>query len=152
MATDPSFLSRRNFAVGGCCAAVAAGLSHAALAKTDSIGGLVRMLFGEKDFEEGRVRLNVPEIAENGMVVPVSVEVESPMTETSYVRSIHLYALDNPVPQVGAYIFTPASGRAAISTRIRLAKTQDLIAVAEMSDGTVHASKAPIKVVIGGCE
>lgn len=152
MSADPRFLSRRDFALGGCCAFIAAGMSHAALANSDSIGGLVRMLFGDKEFEEGRVRLTLPEMAENGMVVPVSVEVESPMTEASYVRSVHLYALENPVPQVGAYSFTPASGKAAISTRIRLAKSQDVIAVAEMSDGTVHASKAPIKIMIGGCD
>lgn len=152
MATDSRMLSRRELAIGGCCAFLGLAAPLSAYAKTDSIGGLVNMLFGAEEFGEGSIKLEVPEMAENGTMVPITVEVESPMTEASHVRSVYLFALDNPVPQIGTYTFTPASGKAAISTRIRLAKSQDVIAVAEMSDGSVHAAKAPVKIMIGGCE
>jgi sulfur-oxidizing protein SoxY len=150
MAAD-SRISRRAFAIGAGCTLLAVVAPQIALANADRLGDLVKMLFGDGRFEEGTITLDVPEMVENGMVVPITVEVESPMTDTHYVRAIYLYALDNPVPQIGAYTFTPASGKAAISTRVRLAKSQDVIAVAEMSDGSVRAAKAPISIMIGGC-
>jgi sulfur-oxidizing protein SoxY len=150
MASSRMF-SRREFAIGGACVFLAAAAPGLAWANADSIGALVKKVLGGENFEESRIKLEVPEAAENGLVVPVSVEVESPMTEADHVRSLHLFALDNPVPQVSSYTFTPANGKAAISTRVRLAKSQDLIAVAEMSDGTVHVAKAPISIMIGGC-
>jgi sulfur-oxidizing protein SoxY len=145
-------LSRRAFAVGAGFAFAAAAVPGLAVANTDRLGGLIKLLFGEDRLAtEGAITLTLPEYVENGMVVPVSVEVESPMTDTDYVRSVHLYALDNPVPHIGKYEFTPASGKAAISTRVRLAKSQDVIAVAEMSDGSVRVTKSPITIMIGGC-
>jgi sulfur-oxidizing protein SoxY len=150
MASSRMF-SRREFAIGGACALVAAAVPGLALADADGIAAIVRKVLGVETFHESRIKLDVPESAENGLVVPVSVEVESPMTEADHVRAVHLFALDNPVPQIGSYIFTPANGKAAISTRVRLAKSQDLIAVAEMSDGTVHVAKAPVSIMIGGC-
>ena len=152
MAADTRFLSRRAFAIGAGCTLLAAAIApQLALAHADRLGELVNLLFGDETFKEGAIKLDVPAMVENGMVVPIAVEVESPMTETDYVKSVHLYALDNPVPQIGAYNFTPANGRAAISTRVRLAKSQDVIAVAEMSDGSVQVAKAPISIMIGGC-
>jgi len=144
-------ISRRAFAIGGACAFLAAAAPGWAFADPDGLGALLRKVLGVESFKESRIKLEVPESAENGLVVPVSVEVESPMTEADHVRSLHLFALDNPVPQVSSYTFTPANGKAAISTRVRLAKSQDLIAVAEMSDGTVHVAKAPVSIMIGGC-
>jgi sulfur-oxidizing protein SoxY len=145
---DSPILSRRRFVIGGACVLAAAAAPGLAFA---DVGALVGKVFGAKDFTESRIKLNVPESAENGLVVPISIEVESPMTEADHVKSLHIFALDNPVPQVGSYSFTPANGKAAISTRVRLAKSQDLIAVAEMSDGTVHVAKAPVSIMIGGC-
>ena len=151
MAADSRIVSRRAFAIGAGCTLLAALAPQIAFANADRLGELVTMLFGDERFAEGTIKLDVPPMVENGMVVPITVEVESPMTETNYVRAIHLYALDNPMPQIGAYTFTPASGKAAISTRVRLARSQDVIAVAEMSDGSVRAAKAPISIMIGGC-
>jgi sulfur-oxidizing protein SoxY len=144
-------LSRRAFSLGGICALTVAVAPQIALANVDSLRALVQRLFGEAGFEESKVKLIVPELAENGMVVPISVEVDSPMTPDDHVWSLYIYAFDNPVPQICSYSFTPASGKAAISTRIRLAKSQDVIAVAEMSNGKVHVAKAPVKIMIGGC-
>ena len=101
--------------------------------------------------KEGGVKLDVPAIAENGLVVPLNVEVESPMTADNYVKSVHLFADGNPNPLVATFHFTPLSGKAAASTRIRLAQTQDIIAIAELSNGELRTAKSEVKVTIGGC-
>ena len=93
----------------------------------------------------------MPSIAENGLVVPVNLSVESPMTTADYVRTIHLIAPDNPVPLVASFHFTPASGRAATSMRMRLAQTQTIVAIAELSNNEALIAKAEVKVTIGGC-
>ncbi len=151
MVAEPRNLSRREFSVGAACVFAAALAPQFASAEGESLGTLVRKLFGRDAYEESKIKLDLPESAENGLVVPITVEIESPMTDDDYVSSLHLFAFDNPVPQISSYNFTPASGRAAISTRIRLARSQDVIAVAQMSNGKVHVAKAPIKIMIGGC-
>ncbi len=93
----------------------------------------------------------VPEIAENGLVVPIGVEVESPMTDADYVKAVHVFADGNPQPGVVSYQFTPACGKASAATRMRLAQTQDVICIAEMSNGDLFSAKANVKVTIGGC-
>lgn len=100
---------------------------------------------------EGRIVLDLPEIAENGNTVPLVVEVESPMTEDDYVKAVHIMTERNPDPEVATFRFSPRSGRAAVSTRIRLAESGRVHAVAEMSDGTVYAVSRQIEVTIGGC-
>ncbi|MGJ8528102.1 thiosulfate oxidation carrier protein SoxY [Maritalea sp.] len=106
---------------------------------------------GGASIGEGRVSLTAPEIAENGNTVPVSVDVESPMTDADYVASVMILAEGNPNPGVVTLNFTPMSGVASSTTRIRLAKTQNVIAVAKMSDGSVFMDKKLVKVTIGGC-
>ena len=101
--------------------------------------------------EVGRVTLDAPEIAENGNTVPVSVSVESPMTAGDYVQSVMFLAEGNPNPDVATFHFTPMSGSASATTRIRLAKTQNVIAVAKMSNGAVFMDTKQVKVTIGGC-
>lgn len=122
-----------------------------AKAEVQAVEAELKKLFGDKAIAEGRVKLDVPQIAENGLVVPMNVDVESPMTEKDYVKSVHVFADGNPQPHVVSYHFSPKSGRASASNRIRLAKTQNIIAVAEMSDGSLHMAKAEVKVTIGGC-
>ncbi|MFN3613320.1 MAG: thiosulfate oxidation carrier protein SoxY [Rubrimonas sp.] len=100
---------------------------------------------------EGRIRLTVPEIAENGNSVPVSVTVDSPMTADDHVAAVLILAAGNPTPKVATMRFGPLSGSAEAATRIRLAKTQDVIAVARMSDGSVFMDRREVKVTIGGC-
>jgi sulfur-oxidizing protein SoxY len=122
-----------------------------AMADEQAVAAEIRKLYGDKKFGDGKVKLDVPEIAENGLVVPVNVEVESPMTEQDYVKAVHVFADGNPAPGVVSYRFTPACGKAAASTRMRLAQTQNIICIAEMSNGDLHMSKSNVKVTIGGC-
>lgn len=99
----------------------------------------------------GKITLTAPEIAENGNTVPVTVSVDSEMTEASYVQSVMLLAEGNPNPGVATFHFSPMSGEASATTRMRLAKTQNVIAVAKMSDGSTYMDKKLVKVTIGGC-
>ncbi|WP_026379255.1 thiosulfate oxidation carrier protein SoxY [Afifella pfennigii] len=99
----------------------------------------------------GRITLTAPEIAENGNTVPVSVFVESPMTDEDHVTEVTILAEGNPNPGVATFHFTPMSGDATATTRMRLAKTQNVIAIAKMSDGSVFMDKKEVKVTIGGC-
>jgi len=111
----------------------------------------LRKVLGTRTPEEARVALRLPNIAENGNAVPLTVTVESPMTPADHVRAVHVFADRNPSPEVASFRFTPAMGRASADTRIRLGETQDVIAVAEMSDGRVFIGRAEVKVTIGGC-
>jgi sulfur-oxidizing protein SoxY len=106
---------------------------------------------GGKMPQMGRITLNAPEIAENGNTVPITVSVDSEMTEASYVESVTLLADGNPNPAVATFHFSPMSGEASATTRMRLAKTQNVVAVAKMSDGSVFMDKKLVKVTIGGC-
>lgn len=121
------------------------------LADEKAVAAEIKKLYGDKPMAQGRIRLDVPEIAENGLVVPVNVEIESPMTDADYVKAVHLFADGNPQPGIVTYTFTPACGKAAAATRMRLAQTQDIVCIAEMSDGSLFSAKANIKVTIGGC-
>jgi sulfur-oxidizing protein SoxY len=121
------------------------------LADEPAVAAEIKKLYGDKKFDSGKIKLDVPEIAENGLVVPVNVEVESPMTEQDYVKAVHVFADGNPLPGVVSYRFTPACGKAAASTRVRLAQTENVICIAEMSNGDLYMTKANVKVTIGGC-
>ena len=97
------------------------------------------------------IKLKVPEIAENGAVVPVTVEVKSPMTESDYVKSIHILAGKNANARCLDVNLTPANGKAMIATRIKLGGTQEVTALVELSNGDFISASQSIKVTIGGC-
>lgn len=120
-------------------------------ASAEEIDAALKAFAEGAEIGEGQVSLTTPEIAENGNTVPISVEVDSPMTEENHVKSVMVLADGNPNPEVITFNFTAASGVATAKTRIRLAKTQNVIAVAKMSDGSVHMAKNQVKVTIGGC-
>ena len=101
--------------------------------------------------DSGSLTFTAPELAENGNIVPVAVSVDSPMTEDDYVESVMIVAEENPNPEVITFHFTPQSGIAYASTRMRLAKTQNVIAVAKTSNGSVFIDTRHIEVIIGGC-
>jgi sulfur-oxidizing protein SoxY len=144
--------TRRETLALAAIAALAAFLApRMAMADEQAVAAEIKKLYGDKKFDSGKVKLDVPEIAENGLVVPVNVEVESPMTEQDYVKAVHVFADGNPAPGVVSYRFTPACGKASASTRMRLAQTQNIICVAEMSDGKLFMTKSNIKVTVGGC-
>jgi sulfur-oxidizing protein SoxY len=143
---------RQALAVGaGALASVAMGGSFTpAFAKNDA-DDLIKAFTGGKQPIKGKVKLDLPEIAENGNTVPMTVTVESPMTAQSYVEKVLVLADENPRAGVVTFNFTPASGVAEANTRIRLAATQNIIAVAKMNDGSFYMESRPVKVTIGGC-
>lgn len=146
-------LNRREaLAVGAGAATIAvAGLSTQVLAAENLTDKMIKDFTGGKEAQSGKVDLTAPEIAENGNTVPISVEVESDMTDKSYVAAVMVLAAGNPNPAVGTFHFSPMSGSAQASTRMRLAKTQDVIAIAKMNDGSIYMDKKTVKVTIGGC-
>jgi len=146
-------LTRRQFLTASAVIA-AGGLSTLGLpahASAESVAAVLADFMGDAEAQTGKLTLKTPEIAENGNSVPISVSVESEMTEESYVESVIVLAEGNPNPEVITFHFTPASGKADGATRMRLAKTQNVVAVAKMSDGTVYSDTKNVKVTIGGC-
>ena len=101
--------------------------------------------------KDGKVTLKAPEIAENGNAVPLTVSVESEMSEKSYVKAIYIAADGNPNPGVAVFELTPLSGKAEVALRVRLQQTEKIVAVAEMSDGALYTASREVKVTIGGC-
>lgn len=145
-------LTRRTFLTGSAATAVAAffGSQHA-LATVEDLNAAIAEFAGGAEPGEGPLTLTTPEIAENGNSVPVSVLVESPMTEDDHVQSVIILAEENPLPNVATFHFSAMSGEAKASTRMRLAKTQNVVAVAKMSNGDVYKVSNNVKVTIGGC-
>jgi sulfur-oxidizing protein SoxY len=108
-------------------------------------------LAGDRKPTAARIKLDLPDLAENGNMVPFTVGVESPMTPEDNVRWLAILSTGNPQALIGTFTFTPTSGRATASGRLRLARTQDVIAVAELSDGSLVSGIANVKVTVGGC-
>jgi len=142
---------REALALGAVATATMALGPSLAFAKGEDAQALIAKFTGGKAAAEGKVTLNMPEIAENGNTVPLTVSVDSPMTKDNYVKRVLVAAEGNPRPEVATFNFSPASGVAEASTRMRMAKTQNIIAVAELSDGSFHMVKRQVKVTIGGC-
>ena len=147
-----SALDRRSFVASGTAMVTTTVLFGSAVrAGVPEVEAAIKAIVGDGTIEEGRISLDLPEIAENGNTVPLTIEVESPMTEDDYVKAVYVFAEGNPLPEVATMRFTPRSGEAVASTRIRLAKTQKVRAVAEMSDGSIFSASREVKVTIGGC-
>jgi sulfur-oxidizing protein SoxY len=110
-------------------------------------------LTGGAPAKKGRVTVTLPKITDQAAWVPITIAVESPMTEDDHVTAVHILAERNTVPQVATYYLGPANGKAEISTRIRVKKSQIIIAAAVMSDGSIFVGKARSKIVsgTGGC-
>lgn len=111
---------------------------------------LAGILDGRSAIEEG-ITLEVPRLAENGAQVPLTIRADSPMTEDDHVTAIHIIATQNPAPGIGTFRLTPRLARAEVFTRIRVAEAQDVLVLAELSDGRVLQSATRIAVSIGGC-
>ncbi len=97
------------------------------------------------------IMLDLPEIAENGNAVKVAFEIDSPMTADDHVKAVHVFADGNPTPEVASFTFSSASGACGASTRMRLAKTQNIVVLAAMNDGSFQQAQTTVKVTIGGC-
>jgi sulfur-oxidizing protein SoxY len=148
----PNFNRRQAlaFGTGAISVALLGTSSRPALAKND-VDEAIKKFTGGKTPAQGRVKLDLPEIAENGNTVPMTVSVESPMTAQSHVTEVLVVADENPRAGIATFHFSPASGVAEANTRIRLAKTQNVIAVAKMNDGSFFTASKQVKVTIGGC-
>lgn len=147
---------RRTFVLGAAAStafltmlSVAGGAS--AQDKPQTWEDALKKLAGDTKPVDGKIALDLPEIAENGNTVPFSVLVESPMTEKDFVKAVHIFSTGNPVPTIATYRLSPLSGKAQVASRMRLARTQDIVAVAELSDGRMIMTKRTVKVTIGGC-
>ena len=111
----------------------------------------IRAVVGTARVTKGRVKLELPPLSENGNAVPLTVSVESAMTEAEHVRAIHVFTEKNPQPDVVGVRLGPRAGRARVSTRIRLADTQTVIAIAELSDGSFWSGEAAVVVTLAAC-
>lgn len=151
MVTSPPTTRRGVLALAAAGAAVAILPRPAAAQLSSGAQAAVDRVRAGRTAQEGRITLRAPPIAENGNTVPITVSVESPMTAADHVQRIHVFADKNPTPDVAVFHLTPACGRAQVDTRIRLGQTQDVIVLAEMSDGSLFMTRAEVKVTIGGC-
>jgi len=115
------------------------------------LNAAIRNIVGEAPVRAGKVKLDIPPLVENGNTVPMTVSVASPMTANDYVKSIHVFNEKNPQPNIGNFHLGPSSGRAQVSTRIRLADTQKVVAIARLSDDTFWQVTTEIVVTLAAC-
>jgi sulfur-oxidizing protein SoxY len=116
-----------------------------------SLKAAIAAVVGDAKLEVGRVKLEIPPLVENGNTVACAVTVESPMTETDYVKAIHIFNEKNPQPNVISVKLGPRAGRAAIATRIRLSDSQTVTAIAQMSDGSFWSTSVDVLITLGAC-
>jgi sulfur-oxidizing protein SoxY len=155
---DPFFsaANRRCFLIRTAGFAAVVGMSsalplRATRATPQAMQQAIRKIVGEAALQHGKVMLDVPPLVENGNAVPLTVSVDSPMTEADHVKAIHIINEKNPQPQVISMTLGPRAGRASVSTRIKLADSQQIVALAEMSDGSFWSESADIVVTIAAC-
>ncbi len=122
-----------------------------AIATPENLAAAIKRAFNGRRIQPGRVKIEIPQIAENGNVVPVAIEVESPMTADDYVKRIHLFSEHNPLPDMVEFELGPHNGKARVSTRVRLAKSQNVLAVATLNDDTLWSAQAVVEVTVSGC-
>lgn len=111
----------------------------------------IRNVVGESKVNTGRVKLDIPPLVENGNTVPMTVSVVSPMTADDHVKSIHVFNQKNPQPNIGNFYLGPRAGRAQIATRIRLADSQTIVAIARLSDNSFWSASADVIVTLAAC-
>jgi sulfur-oxidizing protein SoxY len=122
-----------------------------AAATPETMAAAIRNVVGTATVRTGKVKLDVPPLVENGNTVPMTVSVASPMTADDHVKSIHVFNEKNPQPNVGNFYLGPQAGRAQISTRIRLADSQKIIAIARLSDDSFWSVNADVVVTLAAC-
>jgi sulfur-oxidizing protein SoxY len=111
----------------------------------------IRNVVGEAPLQTGKLKIDIPPLVENGNTVPMTVSVTSPMTATDYVKSIHVFNEKNPQPNIGNFYIGPWAGRAQVSTRIRLADSQKVVAIARMSDDSFWSVSTDVIVTLAAC-
>ena len=148
--------SRRDFLRSAALAAAGAGLGVTiavtpARATPEATQAAIRRVVGSALVTPGRVQRALPPLSENGSTVPLAVSLESPMTAADHVKAIHVFTEKNPQPDVASFRLGPRAGRARVATRIRLADTQTVTAVAELSDGSFWSGSATVVVTLAAC-
>jgi sulfur-oxidizing protein SoxY len=145
--------SRRELLTGA--AALAGGLLLVSIrpanATPAAMRAAIRNVLGDVEIGKGKVSLDIPPLVENGNSVSTTVAVQSPMTATNYVKAIHVFNEGNPQPNVISIHLGPRAGKASISTRIRLADSQRVVAIAQMSDGSVWSNEVNVIVTLAAC-
>jgi sulfur-oxidizing protein SoxY len=142
--------TRRDVLAAGAGAAslIAAGPLRAS---TDPMQEAIREFVGEAQVRPGKVKIDVPPLVENGNSVPVTVSVDHPVTESEFVKAVAIFNEKNPQSNVATFQLSPRAGRASVSTRMRLATSQKVTAVAELSDGTFWSDSADVLVTLAAC-
>lgn len=148
MTTRRDFLVAAGSLAGGLGLASAAGSVQATPAAMEEA---IRKVVGAAPVRKGRVKLDVPPLIDNGNAVPLSVAVESPMTASDHVKAIHVFTERNPLPNVLSVYLGPRAGHARIATRVRLADTQTVLAIAQLSDGSCWSDSAHVVVTLSAC-
>jgi sulfur-oxidizing protein SoxY len=148
--------TRRDILQGGGALVLAAAAQpfvtvRPARATPEEMQAAIAQVIGDAKVNEGRVKLDIPPLVENGNTVPCSVTVESPMTAADHVKAIHVFNERNPQPNVISVHLGPRAGRASFSTRIRLADTQNVVAIAQMSDGSFWSTSVDVVITLGAC-
>jgi len=148
--------SRRQF-LAIACGTVAAGQLYAQLdpniqaKRKAALEAAIAKVVGDAPLREGKVKLDVPPLIDNGNTVPITVTVDSPMSASNHVKTIHLFTEKNPQPYVITAHLGPRAGRAMLSTRARIADTGRVIAIAELSDGTFWSDTVSVVVTLSAC-
>jgi sulfur-oxidizing protein SoxY len=143
--------SRREFLLGAAAGLGAIITVAPAHATPMEMQDAVRKVVGSASVTKGRVQLELPPLSENGNTVPLTVSVESPMTPADHVRAIHVFTELNPQPDVVSFRLGPRAGVARVATRIRLANTQTVTAIGELSDGSFWSASAAVVVTLAAC-
>jgi sulfur-oxidizing protein SoxY len=148
--------TRRQFlvAAGGLVAGSAMApllVVRPAAATPPSMAAAIREVIGEANVREGKVKVDLPPIVENGNTVSLTVSVDSPMTESDHVKGIYIFNEKNPQPNIANFHLGPRAGKASIATRIRLADSQQVVAIAKLSDGSFWSGSVEVIVTIAAC-
>jgi sulfur-oxidizing protein SoxY len=144
--------SRREFLIGSAGIGMASALPlESASATPAMLEEAIRNVIGEANLQTGKITLEVPPLVENGNTVPVTIIVDSPMSKADHVKAIHVFNEKNPQPHVISITLGPRAGKARIATRIKLADTQRIVGIAEMSDGSFWTGEANVIVTIAAC-
>jgi sulfur-oxidizing protein SoxY len=148
--------TRRGFLAG--TARLAGGIALASVVATQTsratpatMQAAIKKVVGAAPLRKGKVTIDVPPLVENGNAVPLTVSVDSPMTAADHVKTIHVFNEKNPQPNVIGVHLGPRAGKAALSTRIKLADAQKIVAVAQLSDGSFWSDEADVIVTIAAC-
>jgi sulfur-oxidizing protein SoxY len=153
---DKLHATRRRFLIDAAAVAGSLGIGLTltvgpASATPESMRAAIRKVIGESSAKKGKVKIDLPPLIENGNAVALTVSAESPMTAVDHVKAIHVFTEKNPQPNVVSIYLGPRAGRASVTTRIRLADSQKVTAIAQMSDGSFWSDELEVIVTLAAC-